>query len=168
MTGVELVVIALGLGAGFVLVRLLIASATRRQAEPATTPAPAPVPARVTRTTAPPAPAVSDPDPPMDALFQVHLTQVVRDHGPRVGDQPKRLQGLLLDQALGRHRREIGVIVAAARLGVHTLLATGEALAMPRAEALLKTQGGMDAALAAWAVRAWATALREARTALQG
>jgi len=99
----------------------------------------------------------------MNDLPRQKLCEIIVRHGLSVAGEPRRVEGLLRDYS-GAHRREIAVLVSAAKERVTSdLLSTGTGL--PR-EALfsrlvrrLHDNVAMDTAAAKWAINSWALAL---------
>jgi len=90
------------------------------------------------------------------------LTRLVTQDRSLCTDLP-RLEGFLRDYA-GQHRREINVLVTAAREGVPAELSKVSGSEVPplvveRLVRRLYDNAGIDQALARWAVEGWAAAL---------
>lgn len=99
----------------------------------------------------------------MDDAARAQLRHIIVTYGIEVSRDPQRVEGFLRDLA-GQHRREISVLVGAAREGVpEALLAgvTGPVSAMLTAQLVQRLEDnlGLTTDAARWAIGAWASAL---------
>lgn len=99
------------------------------------------------------------------------LQEIVARHGPGLAAMPERCAGLLADTVPGQ-RREIGLLVGAAREGAVRALLAGTSsgpsllrLAVARASQHLVDATGFEADGSRWAVESWAVALNLATEA---
>ena len=97
------------------------------------------------------------------------LRDIIRAHGRPLADDPRRVEAMLRDLA-GEHRREISVLVGAAREGVPAELmssrgAVPAAVLEERLARTLQDNLGLSEDAARWAVTTWAAALTGAGTA---
>src|SRR5687767_4374328 len=100
----------------------------------------------------------------MEGLPRQKLRELVARFGRDLGDDPRRCEGLLRD-VCGEHKREISVLVNAARDRVPAELAgLGEGvppnLLFARLAKRLQENWGLTENFARWAVESWAFALR--------
>lgn len=99
----------------------------------------------------------------MHELVRGKLAELIARFGADLCDDPKRCEGLLRD-VCGQHRREIFVLVSAAREGVGTELRRSAAgtpteVVVGRLSKRLHENLGLAEELARWAVESWAFAL---------
>ncbi len=98
----------------------------------------------------------------MNAAIVGVLGTIVSRYGREIGDDPPRLEGLLRDLA-SEHRREISVLVTAARAGIPTDLAARSANAggvfVAALASRLEEHYALTNEAAVWAVRSWGQAL---------
>jgi hypothetical protein len=99
----------------------------------------------------------------MNELARQKLGEIVARHGPTVAGDARRIEGLLRDY-VGRHRREIAVLVNAVEERVAMdLLSFGagspRTALLARLARRLQDNLAMEAAAAKWAVNSWALAL---------
>ncbi|MGQ9733132.1 MAG: hypothetical protein ACUVX8_17890, partial [Candidatus Zipacnadales bacterium] len=99
----------------------------------------------------------------MNDTITVTLRKLIAAHGTDLCTNWTRLEGLLRDYA-GQHRREINVLVTAAREGVaeQILRQSGSQIGPLLFDGLtrrLHDGAGIDKAFAEWAVASWAEAL---------
>src|SRR5207248_1403629 len=103
----------------------------------------------------------------MDEFYRQALRQILDRHGRAVCDDPRRVRGLLHDEAGGRGSRddrEVNVLVGALEHGavkeleVHKNLMPVGAL-LERAAEKLRNKLAMSDEASRWAVETWALAL---------
>lgn len=99
----------------------------------------------------------------MNDAVCAQLRHIVVTYGVEICGDPRRVESLLRDLS-GEHRREIAVLVGAAREGVPSELLTSRSQALPavlgdRLARMLEDNLGMAGEAARWAVSAWASAL---------
>jgi proteasome lid subunit RPN8/RPN11 len=105
----------------------------------------------------------------MNDIVRETLTNLIARYGPALGFDYRRLEGLLREY-VGEHRREINVLITAAREGVpeNLVKASGtklDELLGHRLVQQLYENVGMDGVFGSWAVESWAIALRKGITA---
>lgn len=92
------------------------------------------------------------------------LSDLIRQFGRNLGDDPKRCEAMLKDSLKNGFKREINALVAAAREGIPAEL-TNVSAGIPvepltvKLARQLHDETGLDLGLADWSVRAWALAL---------
>ena len=99
----------------------------------------------------------------MDDAVGLELRKIIGRYGSDVSEDPRRVDALLRDLS-GEHRREIFVLVGAARERVPAkLLASGVTVPGPvlnqRLSQMLQDNLGLSKEVARWAVATWASAL---------
>ena len=102
-------------------------------------------------------------DPEVNDAVAIQLRQIVDRYGLEVCEDPRRVEALLRDLS-GEHRREIAVLVGAAREGLPSELLASRNSVLPavlgeRLARKLQDNLGLGDEAGRWAVSAWALAL---------